>query len=62
MQMLTIKHYAAGTIINRTLHNNFSGLFYGLAFTKPNPDFLSSVEKEFSKDSKLMLVCQEGLR
>lgn len=50
------------TIINRTLHNNFSGLFYGLAFTKPNPDFMSSVEKKFSKDSKLLLVCQEGLR
>lgn len=51
-----------GTIVNRTLHNNFSGLFYGLAFTKPNPDFLSSVEKKFPKDSKLLLVCQEGLR
>eukprot|EP00250_Pteridium_aquilinum_P006416 c16352_g1_i1 orf=116-862(+) len=50
------------TIINRTLHNNFSGLFYGLAYTKPNPDFMASVEKKFSKDSKLLLVCQEGLR
>lgn len=50
------------TIINRTLHNNFSGLFYGLAYTKSNPDFISSVEKKFSKDSKLLLVCQEGLR
>lgn len=51
-----------GTIVNRTLHNNFSGLFYGLAFTKPNPEFVSSVEKIFPKDSKLLLVCQEGLR
>lgn len=50
------------TIVNRTLHNNFSGLFYGLAFTKPNPDFISSVEKKFPTDSKLLLVCQEGLR
>ncbi|MEI4889677.1 rhodanese-like domain-containing protein, partial [Klebsiella pneumoniae] len=24
-----------GTIIKRQLHNNFSGLFYGLPFTKP---------------------------
>ncbi|MCO5552948.1 hypothetical protein L7F22_006468 [Adiantum nelumboides] len=52
----------ADTIINRTLHNNFSGLFYGLAFTKPNPDFLSTVDNKFSKDCKLLLVCQEGLR
>ncbi|BFI03826.1 hypothetical protein MPTK1_1g07610 [Marchantia polymorpha subsp. ruderalis] len=52
-----------GTIINRQLHNNFSGLFYGLAFTKPNPDFVPQVTSKFSKDSsKLLLVCQEGLR
>ncbi|KAH7423549.1 hypothetical protein KP509_12G060800 [Ceratopteris richardii] len=50
------------TIINRTLHNNFSGLFYGLAFTKPNPNFVSSVKETFSDDRKLLLVCQEGLR
>lgn len=51
-----------GTIIKRTLHNNFSGLFYGLPFTKTNPDFLQSVKSQFSPDSKLLLVCQEGLR
>eukprot|EP00249_Psilotum_nudum_P005387 c18825_g1_i1 orf=223-963(+) len=51
-----------GTIIRRTLHNNFSGLFFGLAFTKLNPEFVNSFEKKFSKDSKLLLVCQEGLR
>lgn len=52
----------AGTIIKRTLHNNFSGLFYGLPFTKPNPEFVESVKTKFSPESKLLLVCQEGLR
>lgn len=51
-----------GTIIKRTVHNNFSGLFFGLSFTKPNPDFVRSVKDQFSADSKLLLVCQEGLR
>ncbi|XP_010928835.1 rhodanese-like domain-containing protein 9, chloroplastic [Elaeis guineensis] len=51
-----------GTILKRTLHNNFSGLFYGLPFTKQNPDFVKSVKEQFSADSKLLLVCQEGLR
>ncbi|CAB4286827.1 unnamed protein product [Prunus armeniaca] len=51
-----------GTIIKRTLHNNFSGLFYGLSFTKPNPEFVQSVKSQFSPQSKLLLVCQEGLR
>ncbi|KAL3632432.1 Rhodanese-like domain-containing protein 9, chloroplastic [Castilleja foliolosa] len=51
-----------GTILLRTVHNNFSGLFYGLPFTKPNPDFLQSVRSQFSPESKLLLVCQEGLR
>ncbi|GAB4851552.1 Rhodanese-like domain-containing protein 9, chloroplastic [Ancistrocladus abbreviatus] len=51
-----------GTIIKRTVHNNFSGLLFGLAFTKPNPDFLQSVKGQFSPESKLLLVCQEGLR
>ncbi|KAJ6829435.1 rhodanese-like domain-containing protein 9, chloroplastic isoform X1 [Iris pallida] len=51
-----------GTIVKRTLHNNFSGLFYGLPFTKPNPDFVQAVKGQFSPDSKLLLVCQEGLR
>ncbi|KAF6151823.1 hypothetical protein GIB67_010397 [Kingdonia uniflora] len=51
-----------GTIVNRTLHNNFSGLFYGLPFTKQNPEFLQSIRSKFSQDSKLLLVCQEGLR
>lgn len=52
----------AGTIVKRTLHNNFSGLFFGLPFTKPNPDFVKSVKSQFSPESKLLLVCQEGLR
>ncbi|XP_042940862.1 rhodanese-like domain-containing protein 9, chloroplastic isoform X2 [Carya illinoinensis] len=51
-----------GTIIKRTLHNNFSGLFFGLPFTKPNPDFVQSIKSQFSPESKLVLVCQEGLR
>lgn len=52
----------SGTIIKRTVHNNFSGLFFGLAFTKPNPDFVQSVKQQFPADSKLLVVCQEGLR
>lgn len=51
-----------GTIIKRTVHNNFSGLFFGLPFTKPNPDFVQSVKVQFSPENKLLLVCQEGLR
>ncbi|KNA17537.1 hypothetical protein SOVF_079150 [Spinacia oleracea] len=51
-----------GTFIKRTMHNNFAGLFFGLPFTKPNPDFVQSVKSQFSPDSKLLLVCQEGLR
>ncbi|XWS59228.1 hypothetical protein CRYUN_Cryun08bG0103500 [Craigia yunnanensis] len=51
-----------GTIIKRTLHNNFSGLFFGLPFTKLNPEFVQSVKSQFSPASKLLLVCQEGLR
>ncbi|XP_073045836.1 rhodanese-like domain-containing protein 9, chloroplastic [Primulina eburnea] len=51
-----------GTIIKRTVHNNFSGLFFGLPFTKANPEFVQSVRSQFSPESKLLLVCQEGLR
>ncbi|OAY43153.1 rhodanese-like domain-containing protein 9, chloroplastic isoform X1 [Manihot esculenta] len=51
-----------GTIIKRTVHNNFSGLFFGLPFTKPNPEFVEAVKSQFSPESKLLLVCQEGLR
>ncbi|XP_006856459.2 rhodanese-like domain-containing protein 9, chloroplastic isoform X2 [Amborella trichopoda] len=51
-----------GTILKRTVHNNFSGLFFGLPFTKPNPEFVKSVNEKFSTDSKLLLVCQEGMR
>ncbi|XP_035545786.1 rhodanese-like domain-containing protein 9, chloroplastic [Juglans regia] len=51
-----------GTILKRTVHNNFSGLFFGLPFTKLNPDFVQSVKSQFSPGSKLLLVCQEGLR
>ncbi|CAM6106493.1 unnamed protein product [Calypogeia fissa] len=50
------------TIINRQLHNNFAGLFYGLAYTKQNPEFNSTITKKFPKDSKILLVCNEGLR
>lgn len=52
----------AGTIIKRTVHNNFSGLFFGLPFTKQNPEFVQSVKSQFSPESKLLVVCQEGLR
>eukprot|EP00271_Cylindrocystis_brebissonii_P012804 TRINITY_DN32307_c0_g1_i1.p1 TRINITY_DN32307_c0_g1~~TRINITY_DN32307_c0_g1_i1.p1 ORF type:complete len:247 (-),score=46.36 TRINITY_DN32307_c0_g1_i1:589-1329(-) len=50
------------TMIKRQAHMSFAGIFYGLAFTKPNEEFTSSLEKQFGKDSKLLLVCQEGLR
>ncbi|XP_073002892.1 rhodanese-like domain-containing protein 9, chloroplastic [Typha latifolia] len=50
------------TIVKRTVHNNFSGLFFGIAFTKPNPDFIKSIKEKFSTGSKLLVVCQEGLR
>ncbi|XP_068643068.1 rhodanese-like domain-containing protein 9, chloroplastic [Aristolochia californica] len=51
-----------GTIVKRTVHNNFSGLFFGILFTKQNPDFVKSVKEKFPLDSKLLVVCQEGLR
>lgn len=51
-----------GTIVKRTVHNNFSGLFFGIPFTKRNTEFVKSVRSQFSPDSKLLLVCQEGLR
>ncbi|KAI3996963.1 hypothetical protein MKX01_021239 [Papaver californicum] len=51
-----------GTIVKRTVHNNFSGLFFGIPFTKRNTEFMKSVRSQFSPDSKLLLVCQEGLR
>ncbi|GLT37171.1 hypothetical protein SLA2020_115050 [Shorea laevis] len=51
-----------GTVIKRTVHNNFSGLLFGLPFTKLNPNFLQSVRSQFSPESKLLIVCQEGLR
>nr|AKM76387.1 rhodanese/cell cycle control phosphatase superfamily protein [Pelargonium echinatum] len=51
-----------GTIIKRTLHNNFSGLFYGLPFTKPNPEFVETVKSQLPPESKVLIVCQEGLR
>lgn len=50
------------TVIKRTLHNNVSGLFFGLPFTKSNSDFVPLVQQQFPLDSKLLLVCQEGLR
>uniref|UniRef100_A0A0D9XBZ4 Rhodanese domain-containing protein n=1 Tax=Leersia perrieri TaxID=77586 RepID=A0A0D9XBZ4_9ORYZ len=51
-----------GTIIKRTAHNNFAGLFFGLPFTKLNPEFTKTVKEKFSPESKLLVVCQEGLR
>ncbi|KAL6897324.1 hypothetical protein ACP4OV_007020 [Aristida adscensionis] len=51
-----------GTIVKRTVHNNFAGLFFGLPFTKLNPDFAKTVKDKFSPQSKLLVVCQEGLR
>ncbi|GKC43413.1 rhodanese-like domain-containing protein 9, chloroplastic [Tanacetum coccineum] len=51
-----------GTIVLRQMHNNFSGLFYGIPFTKPNTEFVQSVKSQFSPDSKILVVCQEGLR
>lgn len=62
MGLFVLKCYGAGTMIKRQAHNNFAGLFYGLAFTKLNPDFVGSVKGKFSPESKLLLVCQEGLR
>ncbi|KAK9124981.1 hypothetical protein Scep_013827 [Stephania cephalantha] len=38
-----------GTIIKRTVHNNFAGLFFGLPFTKLNPDFVQSVKGQFAQ-------------
>eukprot|EP00850_Spirogloea_muscicola_P010523 SM000062S19909 [mRNA] locus=s62:312605:314211:+ [translate_table: standard] len=50
------------TLVRRQAHNNFAGLLYGLAFTKDNDNFISTFEQKFKKDSKLLVVCQEGLR
>ncbi|KAF7818969.1 rhodanese-like domain-containing protein 9, chloroplastic [Senna tora] len=51
-----------GTIIKRTMHNNFAGLFFGLPFTKLNAEFVQSVKSQLSPQTKLLIVCQEGLR
>ncbi|RAL48692.1 unnamed protein product [Cuscuta campestris] len=51
-----------GTSLKRAVHSNFSGLFYGLPFTKPNPEFVQSVRSQLSPESNLLLVCQEGMR
>lgn len=48
--------------MKRTLHNNFSGLLYGIPFTKQNPEFVETVKREFLPGNRLLLVCQEGLR
>nr|MCH1922995.1 hypothetical protein [Shewanella ferrihydritica] len=42
--------------------NNFAGLFFGLPFTKRNLEFTKMVKDKFSPESKLLVVCQEGLR
>ncbi|KAL5719478.1 Rhodanese-like domain-containing protein 9 [Ranunculus cassubicifolius] len=52
----------SGTFLLRTVHNGFSGLFFGIPFTKPNAEFVQSVKNQFSPDRKLLVVCQEGLR
>ncbi|CAI5468920.1 unnamed protein product [Closterium sp. Yama58-4] len=52
-----------GTIIRRAAHTSMPGNLYGLAFTKPNPDFISTIRSKFpSPDAKILFVCQEGLR
>ncbi|KAG0498310.1 hypothetical protein HPP92_002607 [Vanilla planifolia] len=51
-----------GTIVKKTLHNNFVGLFFGLPFTKLNPDFVQEAKRQFTGDTRLVVVCQEGLR
>ncbi|XP_020589418.1 rhodanese-like domain-containing protein 9, chloroplastic [Phalaenopsis equestris] len=51
-----------GTIVKRTIHNNFVGILFGLPFTKLNPEFVEAVKSQFPSDSKLLVVCQEGLR
>lgn len=51
-----------GTFLLRTVHNNFSGLFFGIPFTRPNPDFVQSVKSQIQPETKLLIVCQEGLR
>lgn len=52
----------AGTLIKKFAHNSFAGAFYGLAFTKENDGFMSTIRKQFKKDDKILIVCQEGLR
>ncbi|KAG0449026.1 hypothetical protein HPP92_027509 [Vanilla planifolia] len=47
-----------GTIVKRTLHNNFVGLFFGLPFTKLNPDFVQEAKRQFTGDTRLVVVCQ----
>jgi rhodanese-related sulfurtransferase len=51
-----------GTLLRKQMHMSFAGTFYGVAFTKTNPDFVATFEKQFQKDSKILIVCQEGLR
>lgn len=55
-------NYVTGTVVKRTIHNNFVGVLFGLPFTKLNPDFVQAVKSQFPPDSKLLVVCQEGLR
>jgi hypothetical protein len=53
---------STGTLIKKFAHNSFAGTFYGQAFTKENDDFLPTIQKQFKKDDKILMVCQEGLR
>ncbi|GBG72996.1 hypothetical protein CBR_g12715 [Chara braunii] len=50
------------TIVKRQMHSMMTGSLYGTAFTKPNDRFLPTLEARFPKTSKLLVVCQEGLR
>lgn len=52
----------SATLLRKQMHMSFAGTFYGVAFTKTNPDFVATFEKQFQKDSKILIVCQEGLR
>lgn len=53
----------AETAILRQAHRQFVGILYGLAFTKPNPTFYEDVKAKFpQKDTKILVLCQEGLR
>ncbi|KAL0404977.1 UNVERIFIED_CONTAM: Rhodanese-like domain-containing protein 9, chloroplastic [Sesamum radiatum] len=47
-----------GTIIKRTVHNNFSGLFFGLPFTKPNPELCNLLRASFHLEASCYLFAR----